>query len=314
MNAAVKILTKAAFQSQSGAEYEDGAMQLFPITSGRIQPNYNTVDNEATNGTAFKDVPRLGNIDITGTLSFQVDTVAFFKLLDVFFGSVDSDKYKYGTNAKKFSFVFSDGVKVYKYANVYPKSLKITSSAGNKVTGDLEVVASSNESRTTDDFPEVDDYGDFFLHSDMSGDGFFRVGDQDNALALADNLHIEEFSLELTSGFDSQFANQRLSLTPIYAMTAIEVSGSFKVSRYGADTFLGWRDNGTKLQLMAKYVYGNENLVIKIPNFIIQAELEDEDVIGQNITLLIGRNGYGTSYLNSNMEFISPIEFSKESV
>ena len=111
----------------------------------------------------------------------------------------------------------------------------------------------------------------------------------------------------MTSGFDTQYANQQLSLTPVYGMVGLEVTGSFKISRYSADTFLDWRDAATPLQLNALLFYGSNSLQIEIPNFIAQVSLTDDEATRQEVEMLIGKNGYGSSYVNDNMEFVSPI-------
>ena len=107
--------------------------------------------------------------------------------------------------------------------------------------------------------------GRFFVHNDFSSGGYFRVGDHADALSSGDNQQIEEFSITMTSGFDTQYANQQLSLTPVYGMVSLEVTGSFKISRYSADTFLDWRDAATPLQLDALLSYGSNSLQIEIP-------------------------------------------------
>lgn len=307
MSDAVKILTKACFQAQSGSTYEEDAMFLLPLTSGRIQMKPLMIEDEAQDGTGFRNTPRQGNIEVSGSLSFQADTVALPKILEVFFGSSVAGVYSYSSNTNKFSWCFDDGVKRYRFANIYPKSLKISSSAGQKVVCEIELIGVTSEARVDNAFPTVTSYGSFFVHNDFSSSGYFRVGDHTDALASEDNQQIEEFNITMTSGFDTQYANQQLSLTPVYGMVGLEVTGSFKISRYSADTFLDWRDAATTLQLDALLSYGSDSLQIEIPNFIAQVSLTDDEATRQEVEMLIGKNGYGSSYVNDNMEFVSPI-------
>jgi hypothetical protein len=307
MSDAVKILTKACFQSQDGATYEEDDMYLLPLTSGRIQMKPLMIEDEAQDGTGFRNTPRQGNIEVSGSLSFQADTVALPKILEVFLGSSVGGVYSYASNTKKFSWCFDDGVKRYRFANIYPKSLKISSSAGQKVVCEIELIGVTSEARVDNAFPTVTSYGSFFVHNDFSSSGYFRVGDHTDALSSEDNQQIEEFNITMTSGFDTQYANQQLSLTPVYGMVGLEVTGSFKISRYSADTFLDWRDAATPLQLDALLSYGSDSLQIEIPNFIAQVSLTDDEATRQEVEMLIGKNGYGSSYVNDNMEFVSPI-------
>ena len=94
-----------------------------------------------------------GNIEVSGTLSFQADPVALPKILEVFFGSSVGGVYSYASNTKKFSWCFDDGVKRYRFANIYPKSLKISSSAGQKVVCEIELIGVTSEARVDNAFP-----------------------------------------------------------------------------------------------------------------------------------------------------------------
>jgi len=57
------------------------------------------------------------------------------------------------------------------------------------------------------------------------------------------------------------------------------------------------------------YKSATQSILIEIPNFIIDVDLSDDDLVKQDVTVKIGRNGVGAAYVNSFMAFNSPIRF-----
>jgi hypothetical protein len=312
MPVSTKIISKMALQIQAEDTYEDDAMFLIPILSGRLKQTPTLIEDESFAGNAFRDVPQRGTISVTASISFQVDKISIQPILEAAMGHVSSGVYTINDHAKKLSVCFYDGVKNNKYANIYIKSLKITGSVNSKITGDMELVGISPEVRDDlETFPEtVTAYDEFFhFHEAQGASGYFRVGDTSGALSAIHDRDIEEVTLDIITGFDEQFCNQIRSLTPVFGMSPPSVTGTFRIARYENDTFLDWLEDGTRLQLEMKlYKAAAAVLLIRVPMFILDTELTDDDVTKQNITMTVGRNGIGASYKNTHMAFNSPVQ------
>ena len=310
MAVATKIITKMAVQLQVGDSFEDNAMQLIPVISGRLKETPTLVEDEAFAGNAFKDVPQKGTVSVAGSINFQIDAQSLPVILEACFGNKTGDSYYLGNHNKKLSVCFYDGVKNTRYANVFIKSLKISGSTNSKLTGDMEVIGVTAEDRAgLETFPEnVVPYGEFLNFQEMAGLGYFRIGETTLALAEGNNVDVEDLEIDVVTGFDEQFCNQRYSLEPVFGMTPPEVSGSFKVARYETDKFIDWKNDMTRLQAEFKIQKTpTEYLICRLPMSIIEVDLTDEDIIKQDISLTICRNGIGSSYKNTHMEFNSPI-------
>lgn len=214
-------------------------------------------------------------------------------------------------NTKKYSVARKDGVSYKQYANVYAKSLKLLGSVDSLISAELDLIGVTPEVRAAlSGWPASTGPGEAFSFHEMSGSGYFRVGDQADALAAGDNLRIEDFSFDIVTGYDAQHYNSYSILTPQYGQVRPDVQGSFKISEHDVDTFIAFRDNMTKLQLKTCiYKTSTAQIIITIPNFIIDVELSDDDLVRQGVTMKIGRNGIGTSYVNTNITNVSPIIF-----
>jgi hypothetical protein len=305
MAVSTKIISKLAMQIQSGASYESNAMFLVPVTRGKLKQTFSKINDESYNGEAFTDLPQKGVQDIEGTISFQVEKITFAKILEAAFGTVNTLVYTLGSNTKKLSVVFYDGVKTYKYANVYIKSLKISGSTDQKIMGEMTLIGATAEVRDDTAFPSYTAHSEYFTFHEVT----CRIGDQADALAVGDDRTIEEFSIDIMCGFGTQHANTpRTILTPIFGMERPSVTGSVKIARHDADTFLAWRDAFTKLQMSLDiYKSATSRVVLQVPNFIIDCDLSDDDITSNSLSLSIGRNGIGTSYTNTNISYVSPV-------
>lgn len=310
--ATVKCLKAAAVQLQSGATFENNAMFSLPFTSEEMNQSFDTIEDEAIVGVAFKNVPVQGNRHVGGSLGMQLDAISIEPLLEAAFGTNSSGVFTCNgtTNTKKLSVVTLDSVNCYQYANVYMKSLSIKGSAGGKFTVDVEFIGGTAESRqATSAYPaSPTEIGSFFVFNHIGGSGHFRIANHDGILDAFDTIFIDDFELNMDCGFDEQFASSKTTLTPIFGMTPPSFSGSFKTPRHEDNTFLDFRDNFTSLQAsLYLYLDATHTILIEIPNFKIDANVTDDDLSQQSITMMIGRNGLGTSYANTNMEFTSPV-------
>jgi len=312
--ATTKVLSAAALQLQVGSTFEEDNMVTLPYTSYKFAQKRNMIEDESYSGVAFKDLPQKGVNDTSGSISSNLDMISFPTYIKAVTGYYDSGVARYDAatgNVSKLSLARKDGVSYKQYANVYYKSLKISGSPDGLFSVEHDLIGVDAEVRTAlSGWPTVISAAEAMTFHEMSGSGYFRVGDQANALAAGDNLEINSIELEVVTGFDSEHFNDYKILTPEFGQVRPSVSASFRISKHSVDTFIGFRDNVTKLQLsMLIYKSATNSLLIEIPNFIIDAELTDDDLAKQDITLKIGRNGIGSSYVNSNMAFNAPIRF-----
>lgn len=317
MSVSTKIVQKMALQVQSGDSYEEDAMSLLPVLSGRIKQTPSLIEDESYTGNAFRDIPQRGTISVEGTISFQIDPVSLIPILEATLGdrsSGSSEVFLFTKHTKKLSVIMYDGVYTNKYANVYIKRFKINGSADNKLTGEVDVLGVTEEVRESGDtFPSFTENSDFFHFHEASSNGYLRVGDQSDTLTSSDEIEFDDFSIEMVTGFDSQFCNKVYSLRPVFGMSAPSVTGSFKISRYENDSFLDFSLNLTRLQAnLLFYKSSSETIKFEIPNFIVNADLSDDDVTRIACEMTVGRNGIGSNYKNVNMAFTSPIRVTTE--
>ena len=309
----VKVLRKVAAQIQAGATYEAGAMYLLPLLGGILNQNFNQIDDNSINGEAFMDIPQQGTRMVGGDgLSFQVDKISIETILEAAFGTNAFQVFSLGSNTKKLSICTLDSVNANQYANAYIKRLALSSSVNSVWQADMDFVHETAESRVaTSNFPAAPTaYEEPFTFHEAGGtNGYIRIGDAVDALDSGDNVCFEDLNLELNNGFDNQFTNCGLgTLTPLFGMAVPACTGSFTVARHDTDNYLDWQDAHTPLQMeILIYKSATAQLKIEIPRFVIKATPTDDDITKIDVEMLIGRNGTGTSYKNTNMAFTSPI-------
>ena len=309
--ATTKVMRKLCAQIQSGASYESGAMISMPFTSESIMQNYDEIADESISGEGFMDIPQQGPRHTSGSVSLNIDPVSCIPLMEAAFGTNSSNVFTLGSNVKKMSMCCLNSANAVELANVYPKTFNINGTSAGLIKLETEVIAETAQVRdAVGNYPAAPTaFGTPFTFHEAGGTGYVRVGNQDDALSSSDDICIEEFSLEITTGFDEQYCNEGTdTLTPVFGMVPPTVSGSFRIARHDSDTFQDFEDAHTPLQ-MSIYVYksATETMLIEIPNFVISCEITDDDIAKQNITMMIGRNGLGTSYSNSNMSLTSPV-------
>jgi hypothetical protein len=312
----VKILRELCAQIQAGSSFESASMQLLPLNNGFPMQEFDSIDNNAIAGTAFRDIPQQGMRHVAGSPSFNLDKTSSQVLFEAAFGNVTSQVYTLPSgsataNVKKLSMAGLDSVKSNQYANVYVTRLSISGSENQILTMDVDLVGVTAEDRqAVGNQPSASGYdADPFVFHELGGtNGYVRLGDASNALASGDNINIESFDLEIVTGFDEQGYNNLGTLTPVFGMVPPSVSGSLVISRHDTDQYQTWAEARTPLQL-ALYAYksATATLLIEIPRLIVKPEITDEDTPKINLELMIGRNGIGTNYANGNMEFNSPI-------
>lgn len=308
--ATVKVLKKLCAQIQSGGTYESGGMYRQPFTSETLSQMYDMIDDESISGEGFKEIPQQGPRHTEGTVTQTLDDVACIPILEAAFGANSSGVFTLGSNSKKLSMCGLNDANAIQYANVYISRLRLFSSVSSLWQMEYDIIGETAQVRTTTgSYPTDTGYDDPFTFHETGGTGFVRIGDTADALDSGDEINIEEFSLELTTGFDSQYCNEGTgTLTPAFGMVAPTVTGSMKVSRHTSDAFQDFEDANTPLQATI-YIYksATSNILIEIPRFVISCTVTDDDIARQDLELMIGRNGTGTNYKNTNMSFTSPV-------
>jgi hypothetical protein len=306
-----KVLKRLTAQLQAGSTYESNAPIEIPFKTETLSQKYDPINDEAYLGQAFASLPQQGNRHTKGSISQNLDIVSCFPIFEAAFGANSSGVFTLGSNSKKLSMCGLNSVNASQYANVYVTKIKISGSAGNLMSVEYDVMSVTAQSRqATSAFPASPTApGIPFTFSEAGGTGYVRVGDQADALSASDEINIEEFSIDITTGFDEQFCNEGTgTLTPTFGMVTPTIEGSFKLSRHTNDNFQAWSDNETALQMaISLYKSSTANILLEIPNFLCTVELSDEELTKPTVTMMIGRNGVGTSYSNSNMSFVSPL-------
>ena len=289
---------------------------LLPVDGFDIKQTWDHIDDNSIIGVMFRDVPLQGQSLVVGKLSGSVDVLTIEPLLLWAFGYASSKVHTLPVtgNAEAISIVTLDSVKMPKYAGCFCNTFNLKSSASKGLDFSADVIGWKQEDRASISWPTISIVpGTKLLHRHLSGTGYARIGDQGNDLASGDNVGLDEFSLDIDWKFATQMDNtQQYTLQPLSAGAGKpEVKASFKISRHSADTFLAFRDAGTALQAeLYYYVSSSASLLIRIPNFVIDAELTDDDIVRQSIPCFVGRNGIGTTYTNNNtgMTIVSPVQ------
>jgi hypothetical protein len=289
-------------------------MIMVPHTSHTLKQKPVLVMDDGIVGLAFDPTPQLGYYEISGTITFNLDKVSIKPFLEAALGTVaGTNPYVYSNtavNAKLFSIQTDDGVAVREYGDVYCTNLKISSSVGQNIVAEVTVFGIVQEDRTGNTWSgTVAMPNPPMVFHEISTTGYCRIGDHADALAAGDNQTIQDFSFELVTGLAPQYDNSRLSLAPVFGMVKPEVTGTVTLSRHAVNTFLDAQDNVTKQQLeIYAYRGATEYMIIRVPNFIVETDITDDEIAKVTLGMKIGRNGYGTTYTNANMAFVSPLQ------
>ena len=321
--ATVKVLKKFAMQQQSGSPYEDDSMFLMPLVGGILGQTFDPIADESISGEAFKAIPQQGGKHVGGDgLSFNLDELSNEPLFRATFpdragAGTTASPYIYtlgNENVWKLSIAALDDVKCNEYTSCYVKKLGISSAANDVWKLDSDFVCISQNRQAPSHFPAstIAFTEPMVFHEAGGSEGYVRVGDDTDALDSGDDIKIEDFSLEIQNGFDNQYTNTGVTtLKPVFGMSAPTLTGSFTVARHNVDTWLAWQDDHEALQMEINiYKSATKIVKIQIPRFVITAELSDDDLTKIPVTMLIGRNGIGSTVINPNMDFVSPVRIS----
>lgn len=320
MATTIKTNRKVAAKIEGTPGDYDAPDVLIPYTTWDIKQTYDMIEDEAIVGNAFKDLPVQGMRHVGGPLGLQVETLTIAPFLEAGFGAESAGVYSLPAdkNEKSLSLINLNAVKLDKYAGCYIKAIEFTSEAEGDLNCTPDIVGWKAEDRVSPAMTSITDEpttAKRLVHRYMAGtNGYFRIGDQDNALTSGDDTDIENLTWGINWNFDDQYdSSGQGTLQPLSGQGGRPtVTLSFKLARHTADTVLGWRDDRKLLQADAKY-YGSATSILQVefPNFIIsEAAVTDDDVPGVDVVCMVARNGLGTNYTNTNMSFVTAVRAS----
>lgn len=306
-----KVLRQVAWEIESSPGVYQEPNTRVPHTSFTLNAQYDMIADEGIEGSGLMALPNQGTKRVEGTISGHVDALTIAPLLEAAFGaeSGGSHTFPLGGNTKSLSICAKDEVKTYKYAGCYIKSISFSSEAGGRLNYSADIIGYT-ETRDDTSFPTMSvEKGVLFLHQHAgSSSGFFRAGDQDNALTSGDEIGITNIEIGWEWGFDHQFDNtSQTTLVPLSSM--LQPTMSFQVSRHNTDAFHTFRDSFTALQAEIRYYQSaTYQLEFEFPNLRLAEVSVSEDDIGKiDCVVAVGRNGAGTNYDNTNYSYVSPI-------
>ena len=182
-----------------------------------------------------------------------------------------------------------DTVSTWETIGAFVKGFTISGSANEYIKLSSEIQAGqlviSGSQNTPAELRAMDDVLSDLL---MFSEGCFRIGDQGGALASTDKMGISAFTLSYSNNLtDNQQAScddqntlggseaaHTVTTEPIKPCRNgfREVTFEFTVPRYEAETFIAWRDAGTKLQ--ADYKFTNATTSYEFNIFMPYLKIE----------------------------------------
>jgi len=134
----------------------------------------------------------------------------------------------------------------------------------------------------------------------------FRLGDLADALAAGDALDIESFELAVNHNLrvDDFAAGSNLALEPLRDGFR-EVTLSFELSRYDADTLIGFYENDTELQCDITVTDGTNSLAVYLTTLKITgfgAPVEGAGLIRQRVDCACYRKSSSNTYMTDSSE------------
>jgi hypothetical protein len=309
-----KVIRKAAVEIEGTAGTYQEPNTVLPFTTLNIGKKYEHIQDESNIGYAFRDLSLQSIYEVAGNVESQVDVLTVAPLLEAMFGAESSGNYTLPDeeNTKTLSLFALDAVKSNKYDGIRLNNAMLKSEAKGPLSFTADLLGET-ETRDATAWPTMSVVqGTRLQHRHADGTGYIRIGNQDDALGAGDNMGLASWELGVNWNFAAQYDNQaQETLTPLSGAAGRPgCSFNFVVARHTADTFLAWRDNHTALQAEI-YVYASATaaLKIQIPNFVVPVvNVPDEDVAPINVEAMVARNGYDTTYSNTNFSFLSPIK------
>lgn len=306
-----KVTRKFAVKKEGTKGTYEAPDILIAFESGLAKQTFTMLEDESITGTAFKNLPLQNVRAIEGSKSVVADVATLPFFLEQLCGAEGiAGVYKPDMQKNDFSFSLAslDGVKTNKYAGLCMNNFMLVSEAENKVKINFDIISPEAEVRDDTSFPSISTAPTIeLLHRHLDGTGYFRIGDQANALASGDNItDLKKIEFGNNWNFALDAVNSIKQLPAVSGQA--DMTLSIQIAEHTTDNYKTWLDARTPLQLEAYwYASAAATLKLQIPNIIITDVVISEDDKGRvDLTLAVGRNGYGTNYDNDNMEFIEP--------
>lgn len=306
-----KVLRKVAAKLESSYGVYVAPDVLLPFTSATPKQGFSMIPDESIVGIAFKGLPAQGVRKLDGSIEMQADLNTLPVILEAAFGTNSTGVFTCPatSNNKSLSICGLDGVKTNKYTSCFLNNFAFKSEAEGGVMVSADVLSAIAETRDDTDFPTINTTaGTRILHQHCASSGYFRIGDQSDALAAGDNrTDLKALNFGINWGFALDYANGQGALQP--QSVAGEATLSFTIAEHTSDAFMAWRDARTVLQLSALYyLSATKTMLIEIPNFVItECVISGDDKAKQEVACAVARNGISTAYENANMTFNSPV-------
>lgn len=312
MDVTKKILKKVAVIVESVYGTYVAPTYLLGFTAYSGKQGFGMIEDAGIVGTAFKGLPAQGLRKVDGSIEVQTDAITLPPLLEAGIGANAANVFTIPLteNSKSLSICALDAVKTNKEAGISLDNCKLASAAESDLKFSADISSPIAEVRDGTAFPTVTyTPGTRFLHQHLGGaNGYFRIGDQADALASGDNINVKSVELGWKWNFDFDAVNSQQALQQQSGQG--EVSFKFQIPEHSADTYHAFRDARTKLQV--EYLYyasATARLKIQIPNLIISDIAPSDDAkMRLDVTCMVGRNGLGSTYENGNMTFVNPLK------
>jgi hypothetical protein len=171
-----------------------------------------------------------------------------------------------------------DGVRV--------QTLTISGTAGQAVTANYEVIA-QDIARSGTAFPSLTtDTPNKTMFDQLT----FRVGDLTDALGSGDDTSINNFTLTLNNNLatDHHYNVTTGEILEAKRNGRRDVTFSFTLPRYEADTYIAFRDNDTKLQANLSFTdgtYTNQIYLTTAKITDIEANIADGSIVSHTVTM-----------------------------
>lgn len=139
----------------------------------------------------------------------------------------------------------------------------------------------------------------------------FRIADLTDALTDDDEIDISEFELTINNNLAT---DQRGSKEGNYILEPFrngrrEITLSITVRRYTKDTFINWKENGTKLQADLTFTSGSYQQKFEFPTLLVKevnAPIGSAEIIPVEVTLTAYRND-GNTFITETEECVLTI-------
>jgi len=271
---------------------------MIPIDSEGVETTINQIEDMCLEGSAARRESAQGIIELGGGMNGTLDYNNWDTILTAAFGSASSGVYTFEDNlGDVLGIEFEKNVSRWRISNAKIQRLSIEGAKGEALKIGFDIIGKT-PSRSATAFPSISlTSRSMVLFSNSSTTSYCRIGDQSDALAEGDNQSIESFKFEFNNNLKADdFDNvSRYALDPLRNGFR-DVTFSYKLPRYAADTFQDAKANETRLQAELYFTDGTSYCKIEIPEFKIY-EGANSNVTGPEI---LTQEIVGTCYRNVN--------------